>query len=184
MDWLALRVAKCSNFWPAADEKTAKNDSGDGHLDLSERLAWEILTNDNNTACIGSWESGEPRNPEVHSGSHSEPYSELNPRVAQYALNIRRHLGQLTNWAGPASTLSIVIADSIETVMNTLFDDTEHTIFTWSLKVKMGDTADNHSNIHFTVDKNKGMSEIDAIYIQAALSLWLFHINEIQDKSK
>jgi len=50
MDWLALRVAKRSNFWPAADEKTAKNDSGDGHLDLSERLAWEILTNDNNTA--------------------------------------------------------------------------------------------------------------------------------------
>jgi len=68
--------------------------------------------------------------------------------------------------------------------MNTLFDDTEHTIFTWSLKVKMGDTADSHRNIHFTVDKNKGMWEIDATYIQAALSLWLFHIYEIQDKSK
>ncbi|KAF8241183.1 hypothetical protein K440DRAFT_638066, partial [Wilcoxina mikolae CBS 423.85] len=172
MDWLALRIAKASNFWPP-DDKTPKNDPGD----LSEHLAWEILTNDNNIACVGSWEPG---NPELHLGS----LSELDAEKAQYALNIRQRLGQLTNWAGPASTLSIAVADSIEIVLNTLFDHTDHSAFTWSLKVQIGDIDDNHGKIHFKVDKNNGMWEMDATHIEAALSLWLFHIHETQDKSK
>ncbi|KAF8535428.1 hypothetical protein BDD12DRAFT_892990 [Trichophaea hybrida] len=171
MDWLALRIAKDSNFWPP-DEKTPKHDPGD----LSEHLAWEILTNDSNIACVGSWEPGSP---ESHSGSHSE----LDAHKAQYALNIRQRLGQLTNWAGPASTLSIAVADSIEIVLNTLFDHTDHSAFTWSLKVKIGDIDDNHGKIHFKVDKNNGMWEMDATHIEAALSLWLSRIHETQDKS-
>jgi len=179
MDWLALRIAKNSNFWPP-DGKSLKNRLDDGHLNLSERLAWEILTNDNNIACVGSWKNREPGNSESHSGSHSERHSQ-NAREAEYALNIRRRLGQLTSWAGLASTLSIAVADSIEVVMNTLFDDTEHTEFVWSLKVKLGDIEDNHG-IQFKVAK-KEMWEMDATHIEAALSLWLFHISETQDKS-
>jgi hypothetical protein len=180
MDWLALRIAKNSNYWPP-DGKSLKNRLGDGHLDLSERLAWEILTNNNNIACVGIWESGEPGNPELHSGSHSESHSLLDMGEAQYALNIRRRLGQLTGWTGPASTLSIAVADSIETVMNNLFDK-EHTEFTWSLRVKVSDIEDNHGKIQFKVTK-KGTWEMDATHIEAALSLWLFHISETQDKS-
>jgi len=178
MDWLALRIAN-NNFWPP-DGKSLKNRPSNGHLDISERLAWEILTNDNNIACVGSWKNREPGNLESHSGSHSERHSQ-NAGEAQYALNIRRRLGQLTSWAGPASTLSIAVADSIEVVMNTLFDDTEHTEFIWSLKVKVGDVEDNHG-IQFKVAK-KEMWEMDATHIEAALSLWLFHISETQDKS-
>ena len=178
MDWLALRIAKNSNFFWPPDGKIRKNGLGDRHL---ERLTWEILTNYNNIACVGSWESGEPRNPQSHSGSHSAPHSDLDVGEAQYALDIRRRLGQLTGWTGPASTLSIAVADSIETVMNNLFDDTEHTEFTWSLRVKVGDVEDNHG-IQFKVAK-KEMWEMDATHIEAALSLWLFHISETPDKS-
>jgi hypothetical protein len=161
MDWLALRIAKDNNFWPP-DEKTSKDDP--------DPLAWEILTDYNNIACIGSWE---PWNPELHSGSLAEK--------AQYALNIRQRLGQLTNWAGPASTLSIAVADSIETVMNILFDHIKHMTFTWSLKVKIDDID---RKIYFKVNKNNEMWEMDATHIEAALSLWLFHIYETQDESK
>ncbi|KAF8536309.1 hypothetical protein BDD12DRAFT_291003 [Trichophaea hybrida] len=158
MDWLALRIAKDSNFWPPDDLRH-----------LSEHLAWEILTNDNNIACVGSWEPGS--------------FSYLDAEKAQYALNIRQRLGQLTNWDGPASRLSIAVADSIEIVLNTLFDHTNHSAFTWSLKVRIGDID---GKIRFKVDKNigiNGMWEMDATHIEAALSLWLFHIHE-KDESK
>ena len=164
MDWLALRIAKTRNFWPP-DEKTPGGDPGDP----SEPPTWEILTDDNNIACVGSWG---PRGPEPHSGSQSE----LDAK-AQYALNIRRRLGQLTNWAGPVSTLSIAVAESIETVLNTLFKETDHSAFTWSLGVKVG--ANENGKIHFKAGKkNNGTWEMDATHIEAALSLWLFHIHE------
>ena len=173
MDWLALRIAKASNFWPP-DEKTLEGDPGDS----SDRLTWEILIDDNNIACVGSWG---PRSPEPLSG----PHSELDAEKAQYALNMRRRLGQLTNWTGPASTLSIAVADSIEIVLNTLFKETDHSAFTWSLKVnlKIGDTS-GHGKIHFKVGKNNGTWEMDATHIEAALSLWLFHIHETKETSE
>ena len=171
MDWLALRIAKVSDFWPP-DETP-----GGDPCDLREHLAWEILTDGSNIACIGSWE---PRSSESHSGSHSE----LDAEEAQHALNIRRRLGQLTNWSGPASTLSIAVADSIEIVLNTLFNGAKHSAFTWSLKVKIGDTDNDNRKIHFQVDKNNGIWEMDATHIEAALSLWLFHIHETKDENK
>ena len=161
IDWLALRIAKADNLKPLL----VKN--------LDDYLAWEILTNDNNIACVGSWG---PRSSESDSGSHAER--------AQNALKIRQRLGQLTNWAGPASTLSIAVADSIEIVLNTLFKETDNSEFTWSLKVKIGGTDDNHGKIHFTVKKRDGTWETDATYIEAALSLWLFHIRQTEKKSK
>ena len=165
IDWLALRIARADKFEPLGDENP------------DDYFSWEILTNDNNIACVGSWG---PRSSE----SHPESHSELDAERAQNALDIRRRLGQLTGWAGPASALSIAVAESIEIVLNTLFKKTDHSAFTWSLKVKIGDTDDNHRKIHFTVDKRGGTWETDATHIEAALSLWLFHIQKIKDKSK
>lgn len=109
----------------------------------------------------------EPGNLESHSGLHSE----LGKETAQYAFTLRRCLRKLTNWVGPVSTLSSAVADSIETVMNTLFDDTERTAFTWSLNVKVGNIEDSREKIHFRVIRNNELWKMDATHIEAALSL-------------
>ena len=158
LDWLALRMAKTGNFWP--DEKTLGGDP-DGS---SGHLIWRISTNDNNIACV---RSREPRSPAPHSGPHSE-------LDVEKALNIRRRLGKLTGWAGPASALSIAVANSIEIVLNTLFEEGDRTEFIWSLKVEIGDS--DHGEIRFKVGRNGTVWKMDATYIEAALSLWLFHI--------
>jgi hypothetical protein len=50
---------------------------------------------------------------------------------AQYALNVRRRLGQLTNWTGISSlgSTAVAVAKSIEVVMNTLVNDEKKIFF-------------------------------------------------------
>jgi len=160
MDWLALKVVKGygnpEGFWLEDELKEQSN----------ERLSWEISIVDKNLASAGKWD--------------------FEPSItnAQRAVNARRHLGQLTNWTGRASALSISVADSIEVVMNALYDNSEHTRFTWALKVKIGEINDKPKtveDIHFMVEKSDKKWKIDATYIEAALSLWLFHIHDAED---
>lgn len=157
MDWLALKVVKGygnpEGFWLEDELKEQSN----------ERLSWEISIVDKNLASAGKWD--------------------FEPSItnAQRAVKARRHLGQLTNWTGRASALSISVADSIEVVMNALYDNSEHTRFTWALKVKIGEINDKPKtveDIHFMVEKLDRKWKIDATYIEAALSLWLFRIHE------
>jgi hypothetical protein len=71
--------------------------------------------------------------------------------------------------------------------MNALFTDNKHAIFAWPLRVKVGEIEDNPKtieNIRFMVEKLEGKWKIDATHIEAALSLWIFHIHETEAKDK
>jgi len=67
--------------------------------------------------------------------------------------------------------------------MNTLFDDTERTAFTWSLNVKVGNIEDSREKIHFRVIRNNELWKMDVTHIEAALSLWLYYIYERENES-
>ena len=169
MDWLALRIAKHSEgpgFWLEEEQNSQK--------DRDERMDWAISTGFDNFVDSGIWEEQEPNQGQGQEGRSSTPITS-----AQLALNVRQRLGQLTNWAGQASLLSIAVADSIEILMNHpgLFPGKLQSL-TWFLAVKTDGGTDD--KIQFTAKRNPDKWHIDATYIEAALSLWLLHIRETE----
>ena len=175
MDWLALRIAGSdggSSRW-ASDEAVS--------------LVWEIYTGSDNYAYDGSFdpvgpvgvasqsESQSESHPESHPDLMGAPLSQSPSSQAERALNIRRRLGQLTKWTGQTSLVAISVARSIGVVMNTFFNGHSKGSFTWFLRVQIGDMED---KIPLRIRKPESDLEweIDATYIEAALSLWAFHI--------
>ncbi|KAI5851794.1 hypothetical protein BZA05DRAFT_473941 [Tricharina praecox] len=112
-----------------------------------------------------------------------------NHKDAQQALRVRQRLGQLTRWEGPATQMSVAMARSIAVVLDTLFsgeDVNETESFYWFLNVQLHDRdVKKIERIKFRAYKNPGENwKADATEIEAALSLWLFHIREIQAISR
>ena len=175
MDWLALMIAG------------SDGDSSRWASDEAVSLAWEIYTGSENRAYDGSFDLERPvgvvSQSESQSESHPEsqqdpmraPLSQSLSSHAERALNIRRRLGQLTKWTGQTSLASISVARAIGVVMNTFFNNHPTGSFTWFLRVQIGDKED---KIPLQIRKPESNLEweIDATYIDAALSLWVFHI--------
>ena len=196
MDWLALKMAKSDqqpgegDFWPSVDQRP--EGGGGGQLNLSEHLKWKISTGDKNLAHTGFWDpdgsTGEvsqlQQDPLPGPLLQPEPESQpgLSNKQAANALNIRRRLGQLTNWTGKASLASISVVSSIEAVMNTLFND-KRGGFTWSLGVEVDEKA---AEISLRIEKPSSEQgwKIDATSIEAALSLWVYDIRSIESSKK
>jgi hypothetical protein len=110
---------------------------------------------------------------------------------AQKVLSIRKRLGDLTRWKGPACDDSIAVAAAIEKVMNkfnhlhrnsTKWDNSH---FTWTLDVRVARSAlklsknyESTEKIQFVVKKKEGRWTVDSTVIEAAISLWLFHYQQ------
>ena len=132
----------------------------------------------------------EEKLPEVQSG----PYGGIETDADRYAkrvVGIRRRLGQLTNWASPASELAISIAKSVEIVMNQFFKDGKEGIFTWSVEVQIAPKRKKSkpngnseiswisSKLSFTAEKDsEKIWKTDSTHIEAVLSLWLYRTNK------
>lgn len=209
MDWLALRIAtNGSDFWPrnekalrcreeclrldyhmgiqhnssnkiktnlsaldaqqqsAADTLNVPNFAGDesSNTPKVERQSWTILTHDHNLESNGA--------------ENSRPYM----GKAQLMIKVRRRLGMLTGWRGKTSEPSIAVARSIDVAMNTLFDiSIGKSVFYWLLNVRIGNHAPEY--IKFKIECIEGKWKADTTEIEAALSLWLFHIRKMEGKS-
>ena len=100
-----------------------------------------------------------------------QPYKEgcNSQSRAGRVVKIRRDLGKLADWYGPASAEAIMLARSIEIAMDALFGDLSGN-FTWPLKI--GD-----EEILFRVDRETKGWRTYADEIEAALSLWLYSVN-------
>lgn len=188
MDWLALRFSMESGFW--------ENHSGsldDGHFDeddegeRSQRLntSWSIATQAENIALRGIWA------PENQSPTKQMP-------DAHKVMKVRQRLGRLSQWVGPAGKQAVALANSIEAAMGAFFVagivkkprpwhdredsaefmfETPPSVFVWSLAVDLGTTR---QSCEFTVRLIDGKWKADATELEAALSLWLYTINERQ----
>ncbi|KAH6848117.1 hypothetical protein B0I37DRAFT_376732, partial [Chaetomium sp. MPI-CAGE-AT-0009] len=90
---------------------------------------------------------------------------------ASRVVKIRRDLGKLADWHGPASAEAIMLARAIEIAMDTLLGNLSGN-FTWPLKV--GD-----EEIHFRLYREGRDTRGWTAYadeIEAALSLWLYSV--------
>ncbi|KAH6847821.1 hypothetical protein B0I37DRAFT_152071 [Chaetomium sp. MPI-CAGE-AT-0009] len=97
------------------------------------------------------------------------------PSNAHRTMKIRRDLGRLADWRGPASAEAISVARAIEIAMDTLFpSESRGGNLTWSLVTRDKQYAD------FRLDIRDGKWKAYSDEIEAALSLWLFSVH--QDK--
>lgn len=104
-----------------------------------------------------------------------EPSTKEVINTAQSVMEVRKRLGSLTEWPGPASEKATSVASAIEIVMNTLFLSTEEELF-WSMN-----TSSNEP-VQFKLRREGGKWEADVAEIDAALSLWLFSVSEEEQK--
>ena len=113
--------------------------------------------------------------------------SGLNNR-AQRALKIRERLARLTKWQGHSAAAAMALARSISWTLNSLFQgsDPDHhhdgsESFCWPVDVRL-DLGSGVETIEFHATRDKSAGKrwaVDPIQIEAALSLWIFHIREM-----
>jgi hypothetical protein len=188
MDWLAITIARDGNI-----EQYVKQEGQDLPPE-NQSYTWTVATGTENLALRGSFACATPE------GQNSRDDGE-NPQgqnsgddgeKSQKAVRIRQRLGELTKWVGPASKPAICVASAIATVMNTLVDDKDYDEFCWFLKVavKESDHENNStdsktdSKIKFKVKRQNAAKQggwtADTTEIEAALSLWIYHIRECE----
>ncbi|KAH7013118.1 hypothetical protein EDB80DRAFT_364139 [Ilyonectria destructans] len=123
------------------------------------------------TTCSKDWRimtGGSPAYERLH--GDKEPMEE--DSKAHSVMMTRRDLGQLADWRGPASAEAVALARALEVTMDALFFDSPARKFTWSLKAFCGD-------IHFRLERQQtGSWKAYSDEIEAALSLWLYSVNE------
>jgi hypothetical protein len=170
MDWLATGIGRDRRrFWQyfgghepgsSLNEIFEKRESMDELAGIDTRGAWKwhILTGPNARAL---WSPG------AQDANHT-----LN--ASQMLVKLRKRLGILSKWTGPASQAAVALASSIDEVMNALFPSEDTTTFVWSLSVRFGDED---QWIRLVVEKpSTGKPWIsNAAEIEATLSLWLYH---------
>jgi len=126
----------------------------------------------------------------------SSPESAKGPILnARNLVNVRQRVGQISQWAGPASDSAVAAANAIEVVMNTLLPSNTTLLkkFSWPLEVQTGyDSTDSgviNPSSTFPKDQriflqvevevvqmiNKKFWQADVDQIEAILSLWLRH---------
>jgi len=172
MDWLSITIARDGDI-----EHYVKHEDKEVLSEIGQSYTWTIATGAENLALRGSWAWA------ISDGQNWRDDGDKPVRI-------RQRLGELTKWVGPASKPAISVASAIAIVMNTLVDNTEHTEFCWFLKVAVNgsDHEDNSASskvdprIEFKVKRpnaaKQGGWTADATEIEAALSLWIYHIRK------
>jgi len=100
---------------------------------------------------------------------------------AHRVMIMRRELGELARWRGPASAEAIAVARAIGVTMNildTLFPKSLGRELTWSLAASLAASHEIfvRESIAFSVKKHEDKWKADPGEIEAALSLWLYSV--------
>ncbi|KAM0431394.1 hypothetical protein ACHAPT_005371 [Fusarium lateritium] len=101
---------------------------------------------------------------------------------AHTVMKIRRDLGRLANWPGVASPEAIAMARSIEIVMDTLFGNRREGTFTWFLGCRY--MHGKPQPVKFRLEKSNQSWMAHADEIEAALSLWLYSVDEQEQQEQ
>ena len=195
MDWLALRIAADKEFLSVPFESEADGEylpnPGNGKHDSDN---WEIHTGTGILANRGSF-VGEPFLSWLVDGRGA-----ANLCQGQKAMKVRQRLGHLTEWPVRASKAAIAVADAIEIVLNSFFPFPEKDLklvlpspeeesklgFIWDMDVRVcgKDGGAGEGKITFIVQKQPNRWVADATEIEAALSLWVFHIRSQESNAE
>lgn len=171
VDWLALHIASIRMHLPGGGEKNQDS------VDEPEENRYSVDEPKKGEFRMSEWWLQADTRHWV-----TKPVGES--QGAQRILGVRRRLRQLTKWKSPASEAAMAVARSIDVVMNALvpLDGHDHK-FTWYLsavfKGSSGESAGYESQtLEFCINHDGRKWKADEDEIEAALSLWLYHIND------
>ncbi|KAK4149537.1 hypothetical protein C8A00DRAFT_18785 [Chaetomidium leptoderma] len=166
LDWLAMTLANPSNAaWLHPD----KHGGDDERRDKYSR-PW--TNHDSHGWDYRIIPVEKPKNTAAP-GDHTDA---RNSRAHQ-AMLMRRDLGALAKWRGPASAEAVALARAIEMVMDTLVGPERGTdILTWHLT---SSSCGVHEPVTFRAvreSRSRGLWKASPDEIEAALSLWLYSV--------
>lgn len=153
LEWFTSMLGNVDSAWlDASQDKTTCSED------------WRVMTG-------GSPTSGKLRG-DLDTGHQPELTNMNEESKAHNVMMMRRDLGQLADWRGLASAEAIALARALEITMDALFVDSPARKFTWSLKAYRGE-------IDFRLERQQnGNWKAYSDEIEAALSLWLYSVDE------
>ncbi|KAH6838602.1 hypothetical protein B0I37DRAFT_387349 [Chaetomium sp. MPI-CAGE-AT-0009] len=121
---------------------------------------------------------------DADSTNADEPENPLQTR-AQRAMMLRRDLGEVADWQGPASAEAIALARAIEIVMDTLLgmNPGGNGKLTWHLSFPTSSEDSRNESVTFRVEQlGNGNWKAFSDELEAALSLWLYSVAELENE--
>ena len=189
MEWLSLRLVLCRNdqFPTPFLSNNGVNDDEISHHNFlpKDSLFWTIVTADNGSSQKTCYASPGIMSREMVAPNQKLPENkESEPSDHELILKVRRRLGSLASWEGPASKDALSLCKAIESVMNQFFrpePNKNWKTFKWSLKAQIGDDTMKPSDwpegkVSFAVEYNENGWKADSSVFDAALSLWMSHM--------
>ncbi|KAF4466026.1 ankyrin repeat [Fusarium albosuccineum] len=165
LEWFALTQIDPGKIWWPSSEADAKESETSGN--------WRVVT-------AGSSDMHSPLSRETKSprSEHSKPKSKAHQAMLiRKELQLQTELGQFVAWPAVASIEAAALARAIEITMDALLGLSRADVWSWSLKTHYVD-PDGQSEMHFSLQK--GELESLTRELEAALSLWLFSVNQYE----
>ncbi|KAF4997521.1 hypothetical protein FDECE_12051 [Fusarium decemcellulare] len=159
LEWFSLTQIDPGKIWWPSSEADAKESEVSGN--------WRVMTAGSSDIHSPLWRETKVPRPE-----HSKHRSK-----AHQAMIIRKELGQFVTWPAVASIEAAALARAIEITMDALIGPSRADIWYWSLKTHHVDRG-GQSEVHFSL--RKGELESLTRELEAALSLWLFSVNQYE----
>ncbi|OTA95889.1 hypothetical protein M434DRAFT_28384 [Hypoxylon sp. CO27-5] len=173
LDWLALALSNPSKAPWLGEVGNGKSDQNSSQVDIGSNWIISSIQHDADLLELESLSGS--AGPRTTTGPAEGTNSAGQKSKAHQTMRIRRELGRLADWHGPASTEAVCLARAIEVVMDTFFDDVREDLdLRWSLPV-------DKEMVYFRLEK-KGAETWKAFAdeLEAALSLWLYSLNDIE----
>ncbi|KAF5538515.1 ankyrin repeat [Fusarium mexicanum] len=125
----------------------------------------------------------EPGNGHSEQGnSDFESNSQL-PSPAHKIMKLRKKLGRLAGWQGPASEEAVAVARAIEITMNSLFQS-RCSQLTWTLYASFGSSEEQPVPVNFRLKRQDNRNwKADSDDIEATLSLWLYSVDGLDKQN-
>ncbi|RYP46521.1 hypothetical protein DL768_007293 [Monosporascus sp. mg162] len=140
-----------------------------------DKAPWRLDTSNRKKEVIKDWKIATGGGPKTYKKLEQTGKDNNASSKAHKVMIIRRDLGRLAQWHGPASAEALALARAIEVTMDALFSDLKGPL-TWSLNAHYAKS--NAHSIDFQLERQNGKWKVLSDAIEAALSLWLCSVDE------
>lgn len=179
LDWFATTLGTIDNApWMNKRAPDSNSQTGKPFREWTIRTGEIAQNNDDGP------KTDQPPNADNSGSEADNSVSELNVEhlsSAHEVMKLRRNVGWLADWRGPASEEAISTTRAIEITMDTLFGTShQDSILIWSLCAQFGG---HHNPVKFRLERQaSGKWKAYSDEIEASLSLWLYSVNQMEEK--
>lgn len=174
LDWFAINLGNLSGVpWITNTNIKGPDESGKDQNGPKEEMLWIIRT--------GGIDEHQP----LENVNDDKPKAES---AAQQVMDMRKQLGSLVRWRGPASTEAVCLSQAIEIIADTFLPLPKDGMksYAWKLPVEhnISNTTDEHIHEHISIELSPTSNgwKVSIGEIEAILSLWMYSIRNREKK--